>query len=190
MTEEGDVVANADKPIETISSRPPGFRIGDHFLLWGGLVVWMMSFLAGTLINSAPYRESLVSLSGSPSILLRDAVIVAVTFTYTNVAVLCLLAGLLGTLARRSQLGTDDQQLTGTDTINPRSSAILRGFLVYLALIAGVLILGDDPAQPTQKGYVRLAGLISLLSFIVNARPAVFGRLLHRVGENFDATAA
>ena len=31
---------------------------------------------------------------------------------------------------------------------------ISRGFLVYLALIAGVLILGDDPAQPTQKGYV------------------------------------
>jgi hypothetical protein len=179
-------MVNAEKAVETSSAKAPGLLPGDYFLLWGGLVVWTGSFLAGILINSAPYRESISSLSGPLSALLRDALVVATTYTYTNVAILCLLAGLLGTLARRSQLGTDEQRLSGPDTINPRSSAVLRGFLVYLALIAGVLILGDDPAQPTQKGYVRLAGLISLLSFTVNARPAVFGKLLHRVGETFD----
>ena len=55
-------------------------------------------------------------------------------------------------------------------------------------MLAGVLIFGDNPVEPTQNQYIRLAGLISLLSFVVNARPSIFGRFLNKMGGLFDSS--
>ena len=168
--------------------RPAGLGVRDQILLYLALVFWVVVFIAGILVNSAPFRTELAApLSLDFPGLVSNTVMVILTYTLTNVAILCILAGLLGTFGRRSQLGADSQKIFEKDTINPRSSAILRGFLVYLALIAGVLILGDDPAEPTQKQYIRLAGFISLLSFVVNAKPSLFGQFLRRMGDLFES---
>jgi hypothetical protein len=171
---------------EGVDRKATGLRPLDHVLLYVTLVVWVVVFLLGILIDSSPYRAKLITIQGPASEYLVSGLVVALTYTLTNVAILCVLAGVLGTLGRRSQLGADRQGVVHRDTVNPRSSAVLRGFLVYLALISGVLILGDDPAQPTQKQYVRLAGFVSLFSFVVNFNPALFGGLLRRLGEQID----
>ncbi len=171
---------------ETNNGSPPGLKLGDFGLLYLALGLWVVIFVAGTLINSLPYRANVAALEGDLLQIALNGVIVIATFTYTNVAILCVLAGLLGTLGRQSQLGADAQREEDIDTVNPRSSAVLRGFLVYLGLIAGVLVFVDNPIAPTQTQYIRLAGLISLLSFVVNARPSMFGKLLCRMGDFFE----
>ena len=98
--------------------------------------------------------------------------------------------GVLGALAARASLGTDGEGESGQDTTSPRNSALLRGFMVYLALIAGVLMFGDDPAAPTQKQYVRLAGFMSLVAFVINYRPSLFGKLLQRAGATLEGKPA
>jgi hypothetical protein len=52
-------------------------------------------------------------------------------------------------------------------------------FLVYLAFIAGILITANDPfGNPTRDQYVRIAGLLSFVSFVVGYDPTRFQDIL------------
>jgi hypothetical protein len=180
------------------AQKPVALRRRDVILLWTALPLWLALFLTGTLVDSSPHRARFASFEGGVGAVLGEGALVAVSYTLTNVALLCLLAGILGMLARKANLGADSKPGqaakhdagpdSGEDWTAPGNSAVLRGFLVYLALIAGVLFLGDNPAQPTQIQYVRLAGLISLFGFVVNYRPALFGRLLQRAGSVIESS--
>lgn len=162
----------------------------DMALLWSGIVVWLITFLFGTLVDSRPYREAFAVLAGGFVGTLKSGLVVIGTYTLTNVAILCMVAGVLGALAARASLGADGEGESAQDTTSPRNSALLRGFMVYLALIAGVLMFGDDPAAPTQKQYVRLAGFMSLVAFVINYRPSLFGKLLQRAGATLEGKPA
>lgn len=164
------------------AAKPQSLSPVDMVMLWSCILVWLVTFLFGTLVDSAPYREQFAALAGGPAGVIGNGLLVLGTYTLTNVAILCLISSLLGALAARADLDTDRTPPPASDTSSPRNSALLRGFLVYLALIAGVLIFGDDPAAPTQKQYVRLAGFMSLFAFIISYRPTLFGSLLQRVG--------
>lgn len=156
----------------------------DMLLLWITLALWLAMFLIGTLVNSEPYRNRFAAFQGDVVETIMSGLLVIFTYTLTNVAFLCILAGVLGVLGSKAVLTSDTQaeQQANTDITSPKSSAVLRSFVVYLTLIAGVLILSDNPTEPTQIQYVRLAGLMSLVGFIVNYRPTLFGELLQRAG--------
>jgi hypothetical protein len=63
-------------------------------------------------------------------------------------------------------------------TENPMAS-MMRSFLVYLAFIAGVFITTNEPfANPTPDQYVRLAGLLSFVGFLVGYDPTKFQDIL------------
>jgi hypothetical protein len=59
---------------------------------------------------------------------------------------------------------------------------MLRGFLVYLATIAGIYITTEDPfAAPTPAQYVRVVGLLSFLGFALGYDPTLVTNLLARL---------
>lgn len=153
-----------------------------------GIALWLAVFLIGTLVDSAPYRARFAAFEGGFGGTIESGVLVLCTYTLTNVAILCLLACLLGASAAQAQLGADAEREADQDHTAPRRSALLRGFLVYLCLLAGVLVFGEDPVVATQKQYVRLAGFISLLGFLLSYRPQLFGRLLRRAGALIDGS--
>jgi hypothetical protein len=160
-----------------------GLNSMDMLLLWIAMILWLSLFLIGTLVNSEPYRKKFAAFEGGFLGTIENGLIVIFTYTLTNVAFLCILGGILGVLGTKAILVSDEQaNQEPRDTTSPRNSAIIRGFLIYLTVIAGVLILGNDPAQTSQIQYVRLAGLMSLAGFIFNYRPTIFGELLQRAG--------
>src|SRR5205085_9784850 len=72
------------------------------------------------------------------------------------------------------------------DNNNPYVAAFIRGFFAYLFLISGLLLLDDQPfTNPAAAQYVRLAGFLSLLSFVISYQPRLFNTLLvwafHRI---------
>ena len=164
------------------TKQKPGLCFFDIVLLWLTLILWLAIFILGTLVNSAPYRSRFAALDGGVVEVIKNGLLVVLTYTLTNVAFLCILAGLLGTLGVKAILVTKAQNDSDQDTTSPKNSAVLRGFLVYLTLIAGVLILGENPAEQTQIQYVKLAGLMSLAGFVMNYRPKIFGQLMERAG--------
>jgi hypothetical protein len=73
---------------------------------------------------------------------------------------------------------------------HPYAAAVVGGFFVYLAAVSGILILVERPwASPTAEEYVRLAGFISLLSFLMGYRPRMLSRFLARVAEVIEGLA-
>jgi hypothetical protein len=99
-------------------------------------------------------------------------------FTPTNLALLTFVAGLIGGYASNIHLATmpEDkrQEIANIDANRitylqePPMNAAIRGFVVYLCVIAGLYLGLDDPFRNTTSGqYVRLAGMMSVLAFTV-----------------------
>ncbi|MCA9695345.1 MAG: hypothetical protein R3A51_15470 [Nannocystaceae bacterium] len=183
-----------------VAKRSTGLSPLRHLAAIVALGGWIALFMGGTLVDTAPFRgqvdawiRSLIApeLPG-PAGVGASVVVVLLCWTPTNIALLSLVSGVLGTLGRSATL-SDDEDSAEIDTINPVTSALIRSLFVYLVVISGVLIIVETPfSMPTQGQYVRLAGLLSLLCFVVSYTPSLFARLLRasadsvqrRVGRN------
>lgn len=178
-----------------------GLKGWDKFLLWALSPTWFVLFAAGLLVSTLPYRLAISPLAVSAAEMANDVqpagslllswLVVLTCYTPTNVALLSVVAGVLGSLGCRARLGptstgsgNQKAQRSPCDQINPNLSGFLRGLFVYLAVISGLLVLVEDPFEvPTPQQYARLAGFISLLSFVTSYRSAIFAGLLDRVAD-------
>ncbi len=174
------------------------------------ILVWIGIFGLGSHVSSAPFRTYANSfamggadIAGFTETLARidivtwifACVMATLTFTATNVAILCCvsaLAGdcmrvLFGASAAREATKTETERTVVTSsehTTTPLGvgAAVARGFLVYLILISGLLLVTGTPFSSTsQQSYISLAGTSSLFCFLVGFRPALVGSLLDRV---------
>jgi hypothetical protein len=189
---------------ETVSQRAP-HAAAAHGMTWlqccGGLfvfVAWMLLFGSGILVDTLPYRVA-ISPSGAAALtpqatavdsvstvriddlpsLIRAWVIVLFCFLPLNLAWLCVAASTLGAFGNLANLGDDGVASRSRDTSNPYTSAILRGFFVYLFMMSGLMLLDDAPFSDAGPGqYIRLAGFLSLFSFVVSYQPKLFGSLI------------
>lgn len=147
------------------------------------VLAWVAVFSVGLLIDSAPFRARVGVLNGAAVSLLGDFLIATVTYTVTNIALLGCLAGLIGAIGRTAGLEIQGDGEKLTDKTHPFLSGALRGFVVYLTVLSGILILFENPFKdPTADQYVRLAGLVSIISFVVSYDPRMFGFFLTKVG--------
>jgi hypothetical protein len=171
-----------------------GLNIGQKILTFVIIIAWITIFLSGILINSAPYRD-MITNSSSGQVYHQQISMVAVwlivilCYTPTNVILLSMTAGLLGALARIARLHVPDENnpILPKDETNPLLSGILRGVFVYLMVISGVLVIYEEPlTNPSQIQYLRLAGLLSLLSFILSYNPGRFRDFMIKGYQGFE----
>ncbi len=175
------------------------------------ILIWFALFAAGVTIDSSPYREALAAAGTPPAgtegalaqggdpggtpertiklSKLRAFLGVIAFYTPLNVALLTILAGLVGGCASRltyarahgeiPQAGDAQQDLRTMFRIENPVASMLRSFLVYLAFLSGIFITTNDPfGSPTADQYVRLAGLLSFVSFVVGYDPTRFQEIL------------
>jgi len=141
------------------------------------VLLWMLVFLPGLTISSAPYRQQLISGHLSWT----SVIMTLITYTVTNVAVLCCLSGIIGASTRAIIGSTSKGEKTseGEGMSGMLLAGVLRSFLIYLLFISGVYMATNAPfAAPTQEQYVRVAGLISLFAFISGYDPRFFARIV------------
>jgi len=109
---------------------------------------------------------------------IKSFFVTMVCYTPINLALLTLVAGLIGGYASNITLDTmSDEQLADMKKRFPRRdfflqeppiSAAIRGFVVFLCVVAGLYLAMDDPFKdPTSGQYIRLAGSISVMAFLV-----------------------
>jgi hypothetical protein len=105
--------------------------------------------------------------------------VVLTCFLPLNLAWICAASSLLGSFGDRANLADDSGLRRRHDNTNPDVSAILRGFFVYLFMTSGLLLLDDTPfSNATPAQYIRLAGFLSLFSFVVSYQPRLFNQLI------------
>jgi hypothetical protein len=62
--------------------------------------------------------------------------------------------------------------------------SMFRGFLTYLAVISGILLVISNPFQVTSsEQYIRIAGLISGLAFFMGYDPTKFEELISKFSQ-------
>jgi len=99
-------------------------------------------------------------------------------FLPLNLAMVSSAAGTLGALGNKANLEDDRTPAKSRDDSSPLMSGVLRGLFVYLFFISGLLLFDDKPfSTPGPGQYIRLAGFISLVSFLVNYRPNLFASI-------------
>jgi len=172
-----------------ITPRRVSLDNGGRVLVIVMLLVWLVIFGAGTLINSEPYREQLVGWNHSylSWSFVSIAFMVLVCWTPTNIALLSGAAGLLGVAGRHAGLHPERETRDPPDVTNPWFSGLLRSFFIYLLVISGLLIVVESPfATPTQTQYLRLAGLLSLFSFLINYSQRFFAGFLRYAADRLE----
>jgi hypothetical protein len=115
-------------------------------------------------------------------------VAVLLYFLPLNLALVCAAAGALGAFGEKANLQDEETPHNSHDDSNPYVSGLLRGFFVYLFMISGLLLLDDKPfSNPSPGQYIRLAGFLSLFSFIVNYQPYLFTSLIDGAFQRISA---
>jgi hypothetical protein len=123
-------------------------------------------------------------------------------FLPLNLAVLAAAAGALGALGNKANLEDDpaepdprikrdineNRSRKSQDNSSPVMSGLLRGIFVYLFFVSGLLLFDDKPfSSPGPGQYIRLAGFISLISFLVNYQPHLFTTISEWAFERINA---
>lgn len=114
-------------------------------------------------------------------------------FTVTNLLFIAIMASFLGCMSRRWSTPFEYQDSsaaasTAVDTglremRRAYMTAVLRGFLAYALIVGGYLVVipEDSLGDITPGQYIRLAGLVTAISFLVGFEPNSIGRLLKLV---------
>lgn len=154
----------------------------------GGLAIvivtlWALIFVLGIVVDSQALRGVVAKdfAAGHVDLETLSAIVfVMVCYTVPNIALLCICASVLGSIGRSARLAMEKDQ-DPRDEVSPYLSAVIRGFFIYLVVLSGLLVLDGNPLSSPDAGhYFRLAGLLSLLSFVASYNPGVFSGLLTR----------
>jgi len=193
-----DVAASLKPPAPATDADPPGPVARPLYQptpveVFGGLGilgVYALVFGAGVVFPSRPFLEAMQAAAlGERELTWYQVVgrLVAflLTYTATNAAFLCCLSAWLGELGRRTRI--DGRPSVGGVRPGDYVAAVMRGFLAYLAVIAGFIVIGPGVSlftAPQQGDYVRLAALVSLLGFLTGFSPTLFRGIEERFSGN------
>jgi hypothetical protein len=178
---------NTQEPSHTASQSNDEKKVfsWQEFLL-GSLCVlcWVVLIDFGFLVKSSDYRDNLAHMQGhGAGYWAGNGVMVLLSYTISNVALLCCLCGLLGAIADRSDIDGDAHENGIWRTIIQKyASAILRGFFIFLVLMSGLILLaGADLSVTSPIGYGHMAGTASLFSFLVGLDAHLYAKFVKRV---------
>jgi hypothetical protein len=191
MKEENEI----EKPNPIQNEKTNNSRNGFYMMILLGVIAmlaWVVLFGLGLLINSKGYRDATVNHFDLANFLMS-----ILTYTPTNIAMLCITAAFSGGCASRLVVAGIEKKQESTEpnpeldkedshvymNENPFSS-MLRGLVVYFAFLAGVFVANSDPFTiTTPQQYAQSAGVVSFLSFIVGYDPTVFRSLISLAGK-------
>jgi hypothetical protein len=152
------------------------------------LLLWIAFFTLGLFVPTEPLRNVLWSAE-STSIPRTIGYFLAVgaSYTLTNMLFLSCLASLLGCMAFRWQVGdaldATPAEAESIAAMRVYSSAVLRGFFLYLMFISGFLIVAtqNSVTSTTLDQYIRIAGTMSIVGFVVGYDPNLLVRFIRRI---------
>lgn len=145
------------------------------------IFIWLFFFIIGVTVDSSGFRKDLFKLEGN---LIDWALALSgifLTWTWSNILVLCCIASMVGECARVSQ--SDPRKLPNFQ------GSVVRGFFIYLTVVTGqIVIVGSIPGPETSVDvgigqYFRVASFSSFISFIVGYNPLFFKTFANRMGK-------
>lgn len=154
------------------------------------MVGWIAFFAMGTIVATQAWRDQITSGEGDGSMLVAWLVVLS-CYTIPNTAVISFLAAVAGEFSSRAwhRLESIKRHHTVTlvaptreETLTRYATAGTRGFVLYLLIMSGLLVIATDAIAKTDQGqYLRIAALLSVVAFVAGYDVMVFRRSLERV---------
>lgn len=162
----------------------------------GALAIWLVLFIVGIFVPSWQARDDL--LGARTEHMYRSLAILLIANAFPNTLLLTAASAFVGCMTRRWQVA---------DRITPpRSNAeyfaptrmylssLLRGFFLYLMFLGGFFLV--TPSPETREGfinvdaiqYLRIAGILSVLGFVVGYDPNLLGQWMRRILKAADGS--
>jgi hypothetical protein len=141
---------------------------------------------AGVAVPTKPYIEMLGNPNGKNTVLdfVISLFVILACYTFTNIAALCCLSAVIGAIGRSARIGDVEQNEPSTDLRTLCISAVIRGFFMFVVILSGTLVLSDQKFDDISiEQYLKLAGLVSLLSFAIGYDPRLFVKFFERVSQ-------
>jgi hypothetical protein len=168
------------------TDQEPRHEASDLELAFGiiALLAWTFVFAVGVVFPSTPIRDALTGMGviDSRGMILAYLSAFLLTYTVSNVAILCCISAWLGELGRRTRISGADNGVPYRR--GDYMAAVMRGFLGYLAVLTGYVIIGSGVnafVTPSPEQFVRLAAIVSLAGFLIGYNPEVFNRFASSV---------
>lgn len=154
------------------------------------ILAWVLLFACGIVVGSSPFIEKINPPKPDMTLwgFVFNLFVAFLVYTPTNIALLSICTGLMGALGRGATLlDSEDEREVPEDKTNPLISGILRGFVTYLVIIAGLIVVSTPSpiSAPTQEQYLRLAGFASVMSFVAGYNPKTFSLLFGVISRVF-----
>ena len=158
----------------------------------GAFIAWCVIFNLGNTIGAAPLFTALNGHSLGTFRWICDFIAINFIFTPTNVLMLSLCAGLVGTTLGRLEPPLPDSEDRAARPGRRWVKALMGSFMVYLVVLSGVLAILGLPfklpeitntadVERAQISYRITATSCSLFSLIEGARPFVLAAVAGRI---------
>lgn len=184
--EAGAARADTTPPDSTSTNQEPKHEASNLELCGGiiALIAWTFVFAVGIVFPSTPIRDTLkdMGMIDSKAVLLAYLCAFLLTYTVSNVAILCCISAWLGELGRRTRIGGAVNGVAYRR--GDYMAAVTRGFLGYLTVLTGYVIIGSDVnvfVTPSPEQFIRLAAIASLAGFLIGFRPELFNSFVTSV---------
>jgi hypothetical protein len=159
----------------------------------GSIVAWVVLTAAGVAVPTKQYLDQIGATDGTVAglALLKAWILVITCYTFTNIAMLCCLSAVVGAIGRSAQIDDVQRQDPATDLRTLCISGVIRGFFMFIVILSGTLILSDQKFDEISiSQYLKLAGLVSLVSFAIGYDPHLFVSVFERVNQWMNTTVS
>ena len=170
--------------VSDLPRRSPETGPNEAIVCMTAVLTWVIFVGVGVAVPTKPYIDLMSGLDGKTSFLgFAHAMFVILTcYTFTNIAALCCLSAVIGAIGRSARIDDSDRTDPATDLRTLCISALIRGFFLYLVILSGTLFLSEQKFDSISiEQYLKLTGLVSLLSFAIGYDPHLFGAFFQRV---------
>jgi hypothetical protein len=147
---------------------------------------WVILAAAGVAVSTKPYIDQISNVNGKTTMLeiFKAWFLVITCYTFTNIALLCCLSAVIGAIGRSARIDDVERNDPATDLRTLCITGMIRGFFMFIVVLSGTLILSDQKYDDiTIEQYLKLAGLVSLLSFAIGYDPHLFVTFFDRVSK-------
>ncbi len=159
--------------VEVSGQEPGQFRKLSLFIA-ASFGVWILLFLVGVNVSSSQHLDVALANELPPLKRVEAASIFAVSHTYSNVALLCCVTVLLGSLLRGAvalKSAAVDDRVSWSEV----SLTVKRGLVIYAVALSSVLLLsGGGHIFDSPDPYLRFSIFISGLGLLRGFKPTLF----------------
>ncbi|MDZ7638823.1 MAG: hypothetical protein U5J83_11340 [Bryobacterales bacterium] len=150
-------------------------RLRRHKLyIAGGFALWLGLYSIGCSIGAYRYLQAIQSESLPLLDLIWNALVLALSYTYSNVGILCVISALIGSFGRLVTQAEGIGRLSREVIEDLFAKAILRSAVIAGVVIGAAIMLGSPTTVKSPDPYISFALMMSAVGLVNGYMPQWF----------------